>query len=196
MISCNCRDRELKICWRISGGDSDRCDARPAVDGAFIWTPSHDQRQCSLSTVSFAVAIVVGPELRSRWSGRSEAKTTWTAARMSAASWICPLAVAKSVRWPSQKVTGLPGAAAPSFRADRRIRARASPRPFVGSYAQNSQLWSPGGRPPARYISTLPECGSPSGIVGHWPTLRSGRLGPWMVSRLRGGLTAALPRPM
>src|SRR6266487_1288748 len=28
---------------------------------------------------------------------------------MSAISWICPLAVAKTVRWPSQKVTGLPG---------------------------------------------------------------------------------------
>ena len=36
-------------------------------------------------------------------------RTTWTAARMSAISWICPLAVAKTVRWPSQKVTGLPG---------------------------------------------------------------------------------------
>jgi len=28
---------------------------------------------------------------------------------MSAISWICLLAVAKMVRWPSQKVTGLPG---------------------------------------------------------------------------------------
>ena len=36
-------------------------------------------------------------------------RTTWTAARMSAVSWICPLAVAKTVRWPSRKVTGLPG---------------------------------------------------------------------------------------
>ncbi len=36
-------------------------------------------------------------------------RTTWTAARMSAISRICPLAVAKTVRWPSQKVTGLPG---------------------------------------------------------------------------------------
>lgn len=32
--------------------------ARPLVDGMFIWTASHDQRQCSLSTVSIAVAIV------------------------------------------------------------------------------------------------------------------------------------------
>jgi len=36
-------------------------------------------------------------------------RTTWTAARMSAISWICPLAVTKTARWPSQKVTGLPG---------------------------------------------------------------------------------------
>lgn len=36
-------------------------------------------------------------------------RTTWTAARMSAINWIRPLAVAKTVRWPSQKVTGLPG---------------------------------------------------------------------------------------
>ena len=35
-------------------------------------------------------------------------RTTWTA-RMSAISWIFLLAVAKTVRWPSQKVTGLPG---------------------------------------------------------------------------------------
>jgi len=35
-------------------------------------------------------------------------RTTWTAARMSAISWICQLAVAKTVRWPSRKVTGLP----------------------------------------------------------------------------------------
>ncbi len=34
------------------------------VDGTFIRTPSHDQRQCSSSTVSFAVAIAVGPEAR------------------------------------------------------------------------------------------------------------------------------------
>ena len=42
------------------------------VDGTFIWTASHDQRQCSLSTVSFAAAIVVGPEPRSSWSAHSE----------------------------------------------------------------------------------------------------------------------------
>ena len=48
---------------------------RTAVDGTFIWTASHDQRQCSLSTVSFAAAIVVGPEPRSSWSAHSEART-------------------------------------------------------------------------------------------------------------------------
>jgi len=37
---------------------------------------------------------------------------------MSAVNWVCPLALAKKVR-PSQKVTGLPWVAAPSFRADR-----------------------------------------------------------------------------
>ena len=36
-------------------------------------------------------------------------RTTWTAARMPAISWICPPAVAETVRWLSQKVTGLPG---------------------------------------------------------------------------------------
>src|SRR5467141_2609029 len=37
---------------------------------------SHDQRQCSVSTVSFAVAITVGPEPWSiRWDARSEART-------------------------------------------------------------------------------------------------------------------------
>ena len=45
------------------------------VDGTFIWTASHDQRQCSLSTVSFAAAIVDGPEPRFSWSARSEART-------------------------------------------------------------------------------------------------------------------------
>jgi len=45
------------------------------VDGTFIWTASHDQRQCSLSTVSFAGAIVAGPEPRSSWSAHSEART-------------------------------------------------------------------------------------------------------------------------
>ncbi len=55
-------------------------------------------------------------------------RTTWTAARMSAISWICPLAVAKTVRWPSQKVTGLPGSlrrhAAPNIYGLRLPRAR------------------------------------------------------------------------
>ena len=37
---------------------------------------------------------------------------------------ICPLAVAKLVQWPSQKVTGLPRATAPSFRANLRLGAR------------------------------------------------------------------------
>jgi hypothetical protein len=45
------------------------------VDGTFIWTASHDQRQGSLSTVSFAAAIVVGPEPRSSWSAHSKART-------------------------------------------------------------------------------------------------------------------------
>jgi len=43
---------------------------------------------------------------------RSEASTTWAAARMPAVSWIRPPAVAKTVRWSSQKVFGgLPMAA-------------------------------------------------------------------------------------
>jgi hypothetical protein len=33
--------------------------------------------------------IAVGPELRSSWSVRGGAKTTWTAARMSATRWTC-----------------------------------------------------------------------------------------------------------
>ncbi len=45
------------------------------VDGTFIWTAGHDQRQCSLSTVSFAAAIVGGPEPQSSWSAHSEART-------------------------------------------------------------------------------------------------------------------------
>jgi hypothetical protein len=47
----------------------------PVVDGTFIWTASHDQWQCSLSTVSFPAAIVLGPEPRSSWSAHSEART-------------------------------------------------------------------------------------------------------------------------
>ena len=59
--------------------------------------------------------------------------------------------------------------------ADRRLLARASARRCAGSSAQNSQLWSPRGRPPAGYMFTLPERGSPSGIVGSWPTVRLDR---------------------
>lgn len=56
--------------WREFAGR-----VKAGVDGTFIWTASHDQRQCSLSTVSFAAAIVVGPEPRSSWSTHSEART-------------------------------------------------------------------------------------------------------------------------
>src|ERR1019366_9619134 len=47
----------------------------PHVDGTFIWTASHDQRQCSSCTVFFTVAIAVCPQPRSTWSARSEART-------------------------------------------------------------------------------------------------------------------------
>ena len=55
-------------------------------------------------------------------------RTTWTAARMSAISWICPLAVAKTVRWPSQKVTGPPRpyAVMPRRSGDIRVTQRVS----------------------------------------------------------------------
>jgi hypothetical protein len=45
-----------------------------SVDGTLIWSPSHDQRQCSLSTVSFAVTIAVGPDTCGPGQRRSEAK--------------------------------------------------------------------------------------------------------------------------
>ena len=64
------------------------------------------------------------PSARNRGPGGAPAarrgRAAWTAARMSAVSWVGPSAVARKPR-PSQKVTGLPWAAVPSFRADRRI---------------------------------------------------------------------------
>ena len=64
---------------------------------------------------------------------------------------------------------------------DRRILARASARPCTGSNAQNSQLWSPGGWPPAEYMFTSQSAAIRLGLSGACPQLNR-RLGPWMVS--------------
>src|ERR1039457_6426318 len=97
--------------------------ARTGVDGTFIWTASHDQRQCSLSTVSFADAIVVGPEPRSSWSAHSEARTNdldggeKVGDQLDLPAGGCEdgavVAITEGDRTPR--------AAAPSFRADRRL---------------------------------------------------------------------------
>ena len=75
---------------------------------------------------------------------------------------------------------------------DRRMLARASARPRAGSNAQNSQLWSPGGLPPA---------GVHVYFVGVWQSVwgcRSwtqldpqldGAFGLWTASGLRGART-------
>lgn len=83
---------------------------RASVDGTFIWTASHDQRQCSLSTVSFAGVIVAGPEPRSSWSAHSEARTNDLDGGENVGDQLdLPAGGAKTVRWPSQNVTGFPG---------------------------------------------------------------------------------------
>ena len=52
-----------------------------SVDGTFIWIASNDQRLCSLSTVSYAVAIPARPTTAVQARRRSEASTTWAAAQ-------------------------------------------------------------------------------------------------------------------
>ena len=92
-------------------------------------------------TVSCAVAIAAGPQPRSRWGARSEASTTWAAARIPAVSWIRPLAVAKTVRWSSQKVTGLLWANPPSFGAYHRLGARPKVIDWSRRMKQILRLW-------------------------------------------------------
>jgi hypothetical protein len=97
----------------------------PAVDGTFIWTRSHDQRRCSSSTVSFAVAIAVGPEQRSiKWSARSEARTSDLDGGENVGGQLDqPAGSCEDSAVAITEGDRTPGAAARSFRAERRIGA-------------------------------------------------------------------------
>ncbi len=127
------------------------------VDGTFTWTASHDQRQCSLSTVSFAAAIVVGPEPRSSWSARSEASTNDLDGGENVGDQLdlpaggCEdgaVAITEGVRTPR--------AAAPSFRSDRRFGATYDQPDCEAARAQIIRFWSsalegPSVRTPQRF---------------------------------------------
>ena len=179
----------------------------PRVDGTFIWIASHDQRQCSLSTVSCAVAIAAGPQPRSRWGARSEASPTWAAARIPAVSWIRPLAVAKTVRWSSQKVTGLLWANPPSFGAYRRLRAMrlrmavatsemqitqfcAGLRPGEGSVlaSPTTPLFSRGDQPESEQASCRLN-------TGQHTTVLAVRMTTWLQTKRRGRGSNPAGRP-
>ncbi len=98
----------------------------PVVDGTFIWTASHDQWQCSLSTVSFAAAIVIGPEPRSSWSARSEARTNDLDGGENFGDQLdLPAGGCEDGAVAITEDDRTPRAAAPSFRAERRLFATA-----------------------------------------------------------------------
>src|SRR5450755_3962574 len=90
----------------------------PGVDGTFIWTASHDQRQCSSCTIFFTVAIAVCPQPRSTWSARSEARSNDLDGGQNVGG---QLGLPAGGREEAAAVTEgdrTPWTAAPSFRAD------------------------------------------------------------------------------
>ena len=90
---------------RLSAGHLRR-EGWSGRDRAAVWTASHDQRQCSLCTVSFTVAIAVCLQPRCGLSARSEARTNSLDGSQSIGGQLgLPTGVAKKVQ-PSQKVTG------------------------------------------------------------------------------------------
>lgn len=87
--------------------------------------------------MSAHTAIVVGPEPRSSWSTHSEARTNDLDGGENVGDQLdLPAGGAKTVRWPSQKVTGLPG---PLRRhsAPIALRAADSRASLTGSEAHN-----------------------------------------------------------
>jgi hypothetical protein len=92
-MACTPAHTNYRLCWVLTARLSGQ---QVMINGNTLHAPS-SSRLRSLSARN--------PGPRGAPAAR-RGRTTWTAARMSAVSWVCPLAVAKKVR-PSQKVTGL-----------------------------------------------------------------------------------------
>ena len=133
------RPRILRGASRTSGGEA--ASSCP-VDGTVIWTPAHDQRQCSFST-----AFPGGRDV-----GRRE-----TAAHTEG-----PRRASTNDRWPSRRVTGLLGSL--------RSRPLPSVRRSWGCFITAGPLGTdrPGGNPAlCPYLVCAPVPGGPARCGGN-----------------------------